>query len=66
MPDNQKPQEIKAEAEQRRGYSCDKPSTETILLTIILPPTIMDKQDLCLPCLAIAIDNSKKRSDNDI
>jgi hypothetical protein len=66
MPDNQKPQEIKAEAEQRRCYSYDKPSTETILLTIILPPTIMDKKDLCLPCLAIAIDISNKRSDNDI
>jgi hypothetical protein len=49
MPDNQKPQEIKAEAEQRRCYSYDKPSTETILLTIVLPPTIIEKQDLCPP-----------------
>jgi hypothetical protein len=61
MRHNQKPREIKAESEQRRCYSCDKPDTETTLLTIILPPTIRERQDLCPPCLAIAIDNSKKK-----
>jgi hypothetical protein len=38
-----------------------KPDTETALLTIILPPTIMERQDLCPPCLATAIDDSKKK-----
>jgi hypothetical protein len=53
--------EIGAGTELRKCYSCDKPDTETVLLTIILPPVIMERQDLCPPCLAIAIDDSKKR-----
>lgn len=59
MKEKQTPQET--EAEVRKCYSCDKPDNETILLTIILPPVIMEKQDLCPPCLAIVIDNSKKK-----
>ena len=57
MRHNQKPREIEAEAEQRRCYSCSKPDTESTLLT----PTIMQRIDLCPLCLAIAIDNSKKK-----
>jgi hypothetical protein len=52
--------EVKAE-EQRRCSSCDKPDSETVLLTIILPPVIMERQDLCPPCLRIAIDDSTKK-----
>jgi hypothetical protein len=46
--------------EQRKCFSCDKPESETLLLEIILPPTIMERQELCPPCLKIAIDDSKK------
>jgi hypothetical protein len=49
--------EVKAE-EQRRCSSCDKPDSETVLLTIILPPVINERQGLCPPCLKIEIDDS--------
>lgn len=52
--------EAKAE-EQRKCSSCDKLDSETLLLEIILPPTIMERQELCPPCLKIAIDDSKKK-----
>jgi len=52
--------EAKAE-EQRKCSSCDKPDSETVLLTIILPPVIMERQEFCPPCLRIAIDDSKKK-----
>lgn len=44
----------------RQCAGCDKPDTEAILLAIILPPTIMKRQELCPECLKIAIDDSKK------
>jgi hypothetical protein len=47
--------------EGRQCYTCGKPESETLLLTIILPPTIMERQELCPPCLKVAIDDSKKR-----
>jgi hypothetical protein len=53
--------ETGAGVEWRRCYSCDEPDSETVLLTIILPPVIMERQDLCPPCLRIAIDDSNKR-----
>jgi hypothetical protein len=62
MTHEQRRPETQAEAESRRCYSCDKTDSETVLLTIILPPVIMERQDLCPPCLAIAIDDSRKRS----
>jgi hypothetical protein len=49
------------ENEQRQCYTCGKPDSETLLLEIILPPTIMERQELCPPCLRIAIDDSKKK-----
>ncbi len=56
------PREKEEEAEeQRKCFSCDKPDSETFLLEIILPPTIMERQELCPPCLKIAIDDSKKK-----
>ena len=56
------PQEKEEEAkEQRRCSSCDKPNSETVLLTIILPPVITERQDLCPPCLRVAMDDSKKK-----
>jgi hypothetical protein len=56
------PQETEEETkEQRRCSSCDKPNSETVLLTIILPPVINERQDLCPPCLRIAIDDSAKK-----
>jgi hypothetical protein len=55
------PQETEEAKEQRRCSSCDKPDSETVLLTIILPPVIMERQDLCPPCLRIAIDDSTKK-----
>lgn len=61
MKEKQTPLEIEAEAQGRKCYSCDKPNSETILFTIILPPVILEKQDLCPPCLADVIDNSKKK-----
>jgi hypothetical protein len=45
---------------ERQCYTCGKPDSETLLLTIILPPTIMERQELCPPCLKQAIDDSKK------
>ena len=51
-------------AEGRKCFACSKPDTETVLLTIILPPTIMERQELCPPCLAIAIDASKTKTKN--
>jgi hypothetical protein len=47
--------------EIRKCSVCDKPETEAILLAIILPPTIMEKQELCPDCLRTAIDDSKKK-----
>jgi hypothetical protein len=61
MTNKRQPPKIKVKAEERRCSSCDKPDSETVLLTIILPPVIMERQDLCPPCLAIAIDDSKKK-----
>jgi hypothetical protein len=59
VTDKQTPPKTKAAEEQgRKCCSCDKPDSETILFTIILPPVIMEKQDLSRPCLAVAIDNS--------
>jgi hypothetical protein len=56
------PQETEEEAkEQQRCSSCDKPNSETVLLTIILPPVINERQDLCPPCLRIATDDSAKK-----
>ena len=52
--------EVKAE-EQRRCSSCDKPDSETVLLTIILPPTNTERQELCPSCLRIVIDDSAKK-----
>jgi hypothetical protein len=49
-----------AESDVRKCSSCDKPDTEAILLDIILPPTIMERQELCPECLKQAIDDSKK------
>jgi hypothetical protein len=46
--------------EIRRCATCDKPDSETILFTIILPPTIMERQDLCPACVKLAIDDSIK------
>jgi hypothetical protein len=42
-------------------YTCGKPDSETLLLTIILPPTIMERQELCPPCLKVAIEDSKNK-----
>jgi hypothetical protein len=41
--------------------TCGKPDSETVLRTIILPPTIMERQELCPECLRQAIDDSKKK-----
>jgi hypothetical protein len=47
--------------EERQCSACGKPDSETLLLEIILPPTIMERQELCPPCLNVAIDDSKKK-----
>ena len=61
MTDKQTPPKTKAaEVQGRKCSSCDKSDTETGLLSIILPPVIMERQDLCPPCLKQAIDDSKK------
>jgi hypothetical protein len=61
MTDKQLRPKTEAEVKERRCYSCDKPDSETVLLTIILPPAIMERHDLCPPCLVVAIDDSKKK-----
>lgn len=48
------------EEEIRYCSNCDRSSIDVTLLTIILPPIIMEKQDLCHDCLALAIDSSRK------
>lgn len=40
--------------------NCNRSSLDVTLLTIILPPIIMEKQDLCHDCLSLTIDNSRK------
>jgi hypothetical protein len=52
-----KAKEIK---EIRKCAVCSTPDSEALLLTIILPPTIRERQELCPPCLKQAIDDSKK------
>jgi hypothetical protein len=49
--------------EEEQCSTCGKPDTETTLLTIILPPVIMERerQELCGSCLRVAIDDSKKK-----
>jgi hypothetical protein len=47
-------------SEDRCCFNCGKPDSETLLLEIILPPTIMERQELCPPCLKQFIDDSKK------
>jgi hypothetical protein len=47
-------------SENRCCFNCGKPDSETLLLEIILPPTIMERQELCPPCLKQFIDDSKK------
>lgn len=61
MTEKQTLPETEAEVQGRRCYSYDRPNSETALLTIILPPVIVEKQDPCPPCLAVAINNSKKK-----
>ena len=39
---------------------CERSEIDVALLTIIIPPIIMEKQDLCHDCLALAIDSSRK------
>jgi hypothetical protein len=45
---------------ERNCSNCGRSETETLLLTIILPPVINERQELCPPCLKQAIDDSKK------
>jgi hypothetical protein len=52
---------MSSDTEGRQCATCGKPDGETLLLEIILPPTIMERQELCPPCLRIAIDDSKKK-----
>ncbi len=61
MTNKQQQPRTEAEAEERQCHSCGKPASETVLLTIILPLVIMERQDFCPPCLAVAIDDSKKK-----
>lgn len=39
--------------------NCSRSSIDVALLTVILPPIIMEKQDLCHDCLSLAIDSSR-------
>ena len=41
--------------------SCGKSDNDTILMEILLPPVIMQRQMLCKDCLAVAIDSSKSK-----
>jgi hypothetical protein len=61
MTNKQRQPETEAGVKSRRCYSCDKSDSEAVLLTIILPPVIMERQELCPPCLKVAIDDSKKK-----
>ena len=60
MTDKQIPPKTEAEVQGRKCSSCDRPDTETGLLSIILPPVNMERQDFCPRCLRQAIDDSKK------
>jgi hypothetical protein len=61
VTEKQIPPETEVKVEERRCSSCDKADSETVLLTIILPPTITEKQELCPSCLRIVIDDSAKK-----
>jgi hypothetical protein len=50
-----------SEPTERQCSACGKPDSETVLLTIILPPLIMERTDLCEPCLSVAISSSKHK-----
>jgi hypothetical protein len=45
----------------RQCSACGKPDIETALLTIILPPLIRERTDLCEPCLSVAISSNKHK-----
>ena len=47
--------------EIRKCAICSAPANETVLLTIILPPTIRERQDLCPPCLKTVIDDGRNK-----
>src|SRR5688572_19621094 len=50
----------KNKEEIRRCAICSVPDGDALLLTIILPPTIRERQELCPSCLKQVIDDSKK------
>jgi hypothetical protein len=51
---------INRDEKTRYCSNCERSEIDVALLTIILPPIIMEKQDLCHDCLALAIDSSRK------
>jgi hypothetical protein len=50
--------EEKAE-EQRRCSSCDR--SDTALFTLIIPPIITEKTELCRECLNTVLDNERRK-----
>ena len=46
---------------KRECAGCGKPASDLGLFSIILPPLIKERTNLCKPCLVIAIDHSRKK-----
>lgn len=49
--------------ELRKCSSCDIAESQAILFDIIIPPLIKERTFLSKTCLAVAIDNSKKKKE---
>jgi hypothetical protein len=45
--------------EQRRCSSCDR--SDTALFTLIIPPIITKKTELCRECLNTVLDNKRRK-----
>ena len=60
MTERQTPPETEAEvSERRKCSSCDK--SNTALFTLIIPPIITEKTELCRECLNVVLDNERKK-----
>jgi hypothetical protein len=60
VTDKQTPPKTEAEvSEQRKCSSCDK--SNTALFTLIIPPIITEKTELCRECLNRVLDNEKRK-----
>jgi hypothetical protein len=51
----------KTEAEVSEQQKCSSCDSSTALFTLIIPPIITEKTELCRECLNIVLDNERKK-----